>query len=55
MTHAPCCAYCGAPRHAPDRFAPLCSMRCRQLDLSRWLDGSYAVDEQGRLAIVEND
>ncbi len=25
------------------RFRPFCSARCRDLDLGRWLDGSYAV------------
>ncbi len=25
------------------RFRPFCSRRCQQLDLGRWLDGSYAI------------
>jgi hypothetical protein len=24
-------------------YRPFCSKRCRDLDLARWLDGSYAV------------
>ena len=25
------------------RYRPFCSARCRDLDLGRWLDGSYAI------------
>jgi endogenous inhibitor of DNA gyrase (YacG/DUF329 family) len=25
------------------RYRPFCSARCRDLDLGKWLDGSYAV------------
>ncbi len=37
----PTCPTCGAPTVAAVR--PFCSKRCRERDLSRWLDGSYAV------------
>jgi endogenous inhibitor of DNA gyrase (YacG/DUF329 family) len=35
------CAMCGAPVDA--RHRPFCSARCKDLDLGRWLTGSYAV------------
>jgi len=35
------CPECGKPRQA--RFAPFCSKRCQQIDLGRWLKGSYVI------------
>ena len=35
------CAMCGAAVDAHHR--PFCSARCKDLDLGRWLNGSYAV------------
>ena len=35
------CPICGKPRAA--RYRPFCSRRCADIDLGRWLDGSYAV------------
>lgn len=35
------CPMCGAA--AVRRYRPFCSRRCADLDLGRWLDGSYAV------------
>lgn len=35
------CAECGRPSVREDY--PFCSDRCRSLDLSRWLNGSYAI------------
>jgi uncharacterized protein len=35
------CPSCGEPTVM--RYRPFCSGRCRDLDLGRWLDGSYAV------------
>lgn len=35
------CPICGKPRQA--KFAPFCSKRCADLDLSRSLKGVYAV------------
>jgi len=32
---------CGKP--TAERTRPFCSKRCQQLDLARWLDGSYRV------------
>lgn len=35
------CPECGKPSSREDY--PFCSDRCRNLDLSRWLKGSYAI------------
>jgi uncharacterized protein len=35
------CPECGKPSHR--EHYPFCSDRCRTLDLSRWLNGSYAI------------
>jgi endogenous inhibitor of DNA gyrase (YacG/DUF329 family) len=35
------CAECGRPS-AREHY-PFCSDRCREADLSRWLNGSYAI------------
>ncbi|MGF1474324.1 MAG: DNA gyrase inhibitor YacG [Geminicoccaceae bacterium] len=35
------CPTCGAPTVRATR--PFCSPRCRDLDLSRWLDGDYSI------------
>jgi uncharacterized protein len=35
------CPECGQPS-ARDNY-PFCSDRCRNIDLSRWLKGSYAI------------
>lgn len=35
------CPECGRPSTREDY--PFCSNRCRQLDLSRWLTGSYSI------------
>ncbi len=35
------CPECGRPS-ARDSY-PFCSERCRNVDLSRWLNGSYAI------------
>lgn len=37
----PRCPQCGKPRAR--EFRPFCSQRCRDLDLGKWLDGSYAI------------
>ena len=38
---APKCPICGRPAAA--EFKPFCSARCADVDLHRWLVGSYAV------------
>jgi endogenous inhibitor of DNA gyrase (YacG/DUF329 family) len=35
------CPICGKP--ATDASKPFCSERCRDVDLNRWLSGSYAI------------
>lgn len=35
------CPICGKP--ATSRYQPFCSARCTQIDLGRWLKGSYSV------------
>ncbi len=35
------CPICSKP--AEKTFAPFCSRRCADVDLSRWLKGSYAI------------
>ncbi len=35
------CPNCGKP--TDDRFRPFCSKRCADIDLNRWLKGSYAI------------
>jgi endogenous inhibitor of DNA gyrase (YacG/DUF329 family) len=35
------CPVCNKP--ATDTSAPFCSERCRHVDLSRWLSGSYRI------------
>ncbi|HKD48057.1 MAG TPA: DNA gyrase inhibitor YacG [Rhizomicrobium sp.] len=42
MSAAPeTCPICGKPKEA--RFTPFCSRRCAQIDLGRWLKGSYVI------------
>jgi endogenous inhibitor of DNA gyrase (YacG/DUF329 family) len=38
---AKACPICGKPSTEPSR--PFCSDRCRDVDLNRWLSGSYAI------------
>ena len=47
------CPICGKP--AAEVTRPFCSEQCRQVDLNRWLSGSYVIlasgdddDEDGR-------
>jgi uncharacterized protein len=35
------CPICGKP--ATEASRPFCSERCRDVDLNRWLSGSYAI------------
>ena len=41
MTNKGACPVCGKPRSAA--AAPFCSRRCADIDLHRWLQGSYAI------------
>jgi endogenous inhibitor of DNA gyrase (YacG/DUF329 family) len=40
-TYDPRCPICGEPTSA--NFRPFCSRRCADVDLSRWLNGAYAI------------
>ncbi len=48
------CAICGKP--AEEKYKPFCSRRCADVDLHRWLSGTYAIpvketdDEDGEKA-----
>ena len=51
------CPICGKP--ALVRFKPFCSKRCADIDLNRWLKGSYVIpaspetdDEDGEVTPV---
>jgi hypothetical protein len=35
------CAICGKP--ALEKYKPFCSARCADIDLGRWLKGSYVI------------
>jgi uncharacterized protein len=35
------CPICGKPR--VEQFRPFCSRRCSDIDLHKWLGGSYAI------------
>lgn len=35
------CVICGKPRDP--RYAPFCSRRCADVDLARWLKGTYVI------------
>jgi endogenous inhibitor of DNA gyrase (YacG/DUF329 family) len=38
---APTCAICGKP--VDPAYKPFCSKRCANVDLHRWLKGSYVI------------
>ena len=35
------CARCGKPQD--ERFRPFCSKRCADIDLGKWLKGTYVI------------
>ena len=39
------CPICG--KEAVDRYRPFCSRRCSDVDLGRWLTGSYVIAGPG--------
>ncbi len=47
MTDAPACPICDKP--ADRAYRPFCSRRCADIDLGKWLTGSYAIP------LVEDD
>lgn len=40
------CAVCGKP--VTEKYAPFCSKRCADVDLSRWLGGVYRIPTDER-------
>ena len=46
------CAICGRPRDP--KYEPFCSRRCADVDLHRWLKGTYVIPGTDRPS-VEND
>jgi endogenous inhibitor of DNA gyrase (YacG/DUF329 family) len=38
------CPICSRP--ADEKYAPFCSRRCADVDLSRWLSGAYAIPDK---------
>ena len=48
------CPICRKPEE--QKFRPFCSKRCADLDLSRWLKGSYAIPAEEKVRdAVEDD
>ena len=41
----PACPACGQPVAADSETYPFCSQRCRLVDLGRWLDDKYRINE----------
>ena len=41
VKQAPTCSMCGKP--VDPAYKPFCSKRCANLDLHRWLKGSYVI------------
>ena len=42
------CPICNKP--SVPEFRPFCSKGCSDIDLNRWLNGSYAIDEDGKIS-----
>jgi endogenous inhibitor of DNA gyrase (YacG/DUF329 family) len=42
------CPYCGGETtiDASNRFRPFCSERCKMIDLSHWISGTYRIPEK---------
>jgi uncharacterized protein len=48
------CPICRKPEE--QKFRPFCSKRCADVDLSRWLKGSYAIPAEEKVRdAVEDD
>lgn len=47
------CPICGKP--TVDKFKPFCSARCADVDLNRWLTGSYVIPARDDEPIDESD
>lgn len=56
FSSSPVCLICKKPR--THEFRPFCSVRCKQIDLNRWLSEVYSVpiqEEQNPVDISEDD
>jgi uncharacterized protein len=49
---APKCVMCGKPQDA--KFKPFCCKRCADIDLGRWLKGSYSIPAVDPVQVEEN-
>jgi endogenous inhibitor of DNA gyrase (YacG/DUF329 family) len=47
------CPICGKP--VDPEYRPFCSRRCADVDLGRWLKGSYAVPGEAEEGASEDD
>ena len=47
------CPICGKP--AVEKYKPFCSKRCADVDLNRWLTGSYVIPARDDEPPIEND
>ena len=47
------CPICGRP--TVEEFKPFCSKRCADVDLNRWLSGSYVIPARDDEPISEDD
>jgi endogenous inhibitor of DNA gyrase (YacG/DUF329 family) len=48
------CPICRKPEE--QKFRPFCSKRCADVDLSRWLKGSYAIPAEENVPdVIEDD
>lgn len=47
------CPICGHP--TVEEFKPFCSKRCADVDLNRWLSGSYVIPARDDEPISEDD
>lgn len=47
------CPICG--RETVEEFKPFCSRRCADVDLNRWLSGSYVIPARDDEPVGEDD
>jgi endogenous inhibitor of DNA gyrase (YacG/DUF329 family) len=47
------CSICGKP--ASERYRPFCSKRCADIDLARWLGGTYVIQGGNQDADEDGD
>ena len=47
------CAVCG--KAINEKYGPFCSKRCRDIDLGKWMNGSYSIPTGERLEVIKSD